>query len=375
VPYLSERYQEQNNSGPAAVNRTGTFDAAGVAQRLAGRVLGQPAAVTALREALVLAQAGFHDRERPLAALLLVGPTGVGKTESVRRLAAELRGGPDDLCRVDMGQLAQEHYAASLAGAPPGYAGSREASTVFDVPAIEGTPFTPGIVLFDEVEKAHPVVLRALLGLLDRGTLTLASGERTISFRNAFVFLTSNLGSAELARHRGAPWRRRLDALPGRSLLDLVPGRVPGRSPGRVPGRSPLARRAAAVIDRAVRGFFDPEFLNRLDAVVHFDAITAATARDIAALRLADVAARLARRDVHLEVGAGVADALAGSGFDPVYGARGLGRVVRRELLVPVAELLVEHRAHGSGRLHVRVTASPSGALEIRPTRGPSPGR
>ncbi|EOD64490.1 AAA family ATPase, partial [Amycolatopsis vancoresmycina] len=174
----------------------------------------EPAVAAAVR-ALSLAAVGATDPDRPLATLLLVGPTGVGKTELVRRVAAELRTGPDDLCRVDMNALAQEHYAASFTGAPPGYAGSKEAYSLFDRTTVEGDPYRPGIVLFDEVEKAHPTVLRALLHVLDSGTLRLASGQQTISFRNSLVFLTSNLGSAELARRRRSPWRRVFGARAG----------------------------------------------------------------------------------------------------------------------------------------------------------------
>ena len=361
MPHLSDRFHEQNRTNGSQdptdrpPNRTGSFDAEAVTEAVARRVLGQPEAVEAVRRALVVAQAGFHERDRPLGSLLLVGPTGVGKTELVRRVAAELRGGPDDLCRVDMGQLAQEHYAASFAGSPPGYAGSREGMSVFDRAAVEGTALTPGIVLFDEVEKAHPVVLRALLGVLDRGLLTLANGEKTISFRNAFVFLTSNLGSREVARRRAAPWRR---------LVDTA-GRAPGlgRPAGRVASR--FGHRDAGAVDRAVRGFFDPEFLNRLDAVVHCGEITPEVAAAIVELRLGDVTARLARRGVELRVGAGVVPAVVRAGFDPVHGARGLGRAVREQVIAPAAQVLVAHRASGGDRVAVRVEDTPDGVVVV----------
>lgn len=352
MPYLSDRFHDQNASGaassaPGSGNRTGTFDAAAVTAAIGRRVLGQSAALAAVEHALVVAQAGFHDRERPMVSLLFVGPTGVGKTELVRRLAAEIRGGPDDLCHIDMGQLAQEHYAASLAGAPPGYAGSRESSSLFDRATIEGTPLMPGIVLFDEVEKAHSLVLRALLGALDHGRLTLANGERTISFRNTLVFMTSNLGSAHVARHRATPWRRALDAVPRTGLLTAATDHV-----------AALARRRdAAAVDRAVTRFFEPEFLNRLDDVVHFDEISPDTASDIVRLRLDDVLQRFRRRGVDVLIGDGVADTLVELGFDPVNGARSLGRAVRLHLVVPVARAVVQHRstAHDGRPLLLRV--------------------
>jgi ATP-dependent Clp protease ATP-binding subunit ClpA len=365
VPYLSDRFHDQNANGtvdaaPTNLNRTGTFDAAAAAAGIRRRVLGQSDALAAVEHALLIAQAGFHDRERPLASLLLVGPTGVGKTELVRRLAAALRGGPDDLCRVDMGQLGQEHYAASLAGAPPGYAGSRESSSLFDRGKIEGTSLTPGIVLFDEVEKAHPVVLRALLGVLDHGQLTLANGEQTISFRNCFVFLTSNLGSAEVARRRSAGWRWAMDSA----------HRLPGLGDATSRAARLLGRRDAGAVQREVHRFFEPEFLNRLDEVVYFNEISPDTAADIVRLRLEEVTSLLGRRGVELHVGTGVVDTLVDRGFDPVTGARGLSRAIRRHLLVPVAEALVAHRSTGANELQVRIDAATSDGpapLTVRP--------
>jgi ATP-dependent Clp protease ATP-binding subunit ClpA len=353
VPHLNDMFHEQNATavapGPASAGPgSGTFDASRVMARLAGRVLGQEPALNAVHRALLPVQAGVHDRERPLASLLLVGPTGVGKTELVRRLAAELRGGPDDLCRVDMSQLAQEHYAASFAGAPPGYAGSREGLSVFDRDKVEGGPLTPGIVLFDEVEKAHSTVLRALLGVLDRGTLRLANGQQSISFRNAFVFLTSNLGSRELARYRSATWRTALDralAVPGAGALARATRRLSVRAQERI-------------MDRAVRGFFDPEFLNRLDEVVPFAEIDPVTARAITRLEVGFVADRLHHRGAELSVDEAAIGLLCRQGFDPVHGARSVRRVVHRRVLVPSAAALVEQRAAGRPHPRIRITCN-----------------
>lgn len=348
MPYLNDRFHEQNpvvaanGDAPAGSLGTGTFDAGRVVARLRERVLGQDPAIDAVHRALLPVQAGVHDGERPLASLLLVGPTGVGKTELVRRLAAELRGGPDDLCRVDMSQLAQEHYAASFAGAPPGYAGSKEGLSVFDRGKVEGGPLTPGMVLFDEVEKAHPTVLRALLGVLDRGTLRLANGQQSISFRNTLVFLTSNLGSRQVARRRGR-----------RAVLDRLP--LPG------PVRGLAARSDEGVVDRAVRGFFDPEFLNRLDEVVTFAGIEPATARAIAALEIGFVTERLRQRGCELTVEEGVVDLLCRQGFDAVHGARSVRRTVQRLLLVPCAAALVERRHAGAARSHVVASVAGDG--------------
>lgn len=346
MPYLSDRFHDQQPAALDGTPSTGTFDAAAASARIRQRVLGQDEAVEELRRALVVAQAGFQDRTRPLAALMLVGPTGVGKTELVRQLAAELRGGPDDFCRVDMGQLAQEHYAAALSGAPPGYAGSRENSSVFDRAVVEGTTFNPGIVLFDEVEKAHAVVLRAMLGLLDRGVLTLANGEQKISFVNTFVFLTANLGSAAIARRRSRRWRRVLAAIPQASTL--------------------LAGRDQGTVDSAIRDFFDPEFLNRIDKIVHFNEISHQAAIHIVRLQLDDARARLARRGVEMTIADGVVAALVAAGFDPVYGARSLRRTLHHQVLVPAAELLVASRADGHTAIQLRLEPAGDGHAGVR---------
>jgi ATP-dependent Clp protease ATP-binding subunit ClpA len=372
VPFINDRMRDQNGQPSvegAGVNRTGTFDAATVMARISRRILGQPAALDAVEHALVLAQAGFQDRQRPLASVLLVGPTGVGKTELVRALAAELRSGPDDLCRVDMGQLAQEHYTASLSGAPPGYAGSRENLSLFDRSQVEGNAFTPGIMLFDEVEKAHPVVLRALLGLLDHGELNLANGQQTLSFRNTLVFLTSNLGSREIARQRSGTWRRMVDRAQRRTGLTTV----------RSWSQRRIDHREQRILGRAVHDFFEPEFLNRLDEIVHFNEIDSSVAAGIVELRLREAGQRLARRGVHLHVEDGSVQVLTELGFDPVNGARALNRAIRDHVLLAAARALVRHRATaGDGsRLTLSLCPAPargrSGgpALMVRPTPTP----
>lgn len=359
MPYLNDMYNEQNaTAARPADGQSCPFDAARVVTRLAERIVGQEGALHAVGRALVPVQAGVQDRERPLASLLLAGPTGVGKTELVRSLAAELRGGADDLCRVDMSQLAQEHYAASFAGAPPGYAGSREGLSVFNRAKVEGDPLTPGIVLFDEVEKAHPTVLRALLSVLDRGTLRLANGQQSISFRNAFVFLTSNLGARELARHRAAVWRTALHRVQS----------VPGAG---FPARAALRRSARSqesIVHRAVRDFFDPEFLNRLDEVVPFAEIGWAAALAITRLEVGYVARRLRARGAELYVDDAAVRLLCRQGFDTRYGARSIRRVVREQVLVPAAAALVAQRAIGHAEVRISITGrGPELALATLP--------
>ncbi|WP_037354892.1 AAA family ATPase [Amycolatopsis orientalis] len=335
MPFITDRYHDQNRNrqpaAPAAAPVASAPDTpAALAERLRSRVLGQEAAVEAVVRAITLARTGATEPDRPLATVLLLGPTGVGKTELVRQVATALRSGPDDLCRVDMNSLAQEHYAASFNGAPPGYAGSKEAFTVFDRSTVEGDPYAPGIVLFDEVEKAHPTVLRALLGVLDNGMLRLANGQEKISFRNSYVFLTSNLGSQELARRRGSRWR---------TLLDRG-----------------HARRT--VVDKALRSFFDPEFLNRIDETVIFAELDRTTVEKVARLETDLLRARLRRRGVDLRVAESAVRFLADEGFDPVYGARGLRRTLRTHLAAPVAAEILRVRPTGTASLRITATAA-----------------
>lgn len=323
MPFVTDRLAQQNGS-PALRVSPGELS-----RRLAAGVLGQDRAVEAVTRAVTLARAGLVGDERPLANLLLVGPTGVGKTELVRRLAAILRSGPDDLCRVDMSALAQEHYAASFSGAPPGYAGSKEGYSLFERTKIEGDPYTPGIVLFDEVEKAHPTVLRALLQVLDHGILRLANGQERVEFRNCFVFMTSNLGSRQLSRLLSGPvghaerWRH--------------------RNAPRMPGTQRVMRSATGrIANREIRRFFDPEFLNRLDEVVIMNDLEPEVARQIVRLRVEELTSRAARRSVDLTVSPAVIDLLLDTGFDPAYGARNLQRAVRRHLSVPLAHAMAD---------------------------------
>ncbi len=361
MPFLNDLYAENQRRIGAGIDGTSATgggggagsagagpagaDLARVAERVADRIRGQDAVVGLLARRLRLIGAGLRDPDRPMLSMLLVGPTGVGKTELVRQVAAGVRGGVDDLCRVDMSTFAQEHYAAAFAGAPPGYAGSREGYSSFDPDTAEGTAFKPGIVLFDEVEKAHPTVLRALLGILDTGRLRLANGQRTVDLRRSMVFLTSNLGSREIAARRGG-WR-------GMTAHQL--GRLVGLG----------GRTEARVAQRAVRRFFDPEFLNRLDEIAYFEELSTTAADEIVAIELARLGARAAKAGVELEYDADVLAWLRQQGFDPVYGARSLRRVIERQVADVVArDMLAAGPSPGANRAprrRLRLTRTPAG--------------
>lgn len=320
--------------------------------QLSARVIGQDHAVDALARAVTVARAGLLEYDRPLASLLFVGPTGVGKTVMVRALAEIIRSNADDFCRVDMSSLAQEHYGASISGAPPGYAGSKEGLTIFDRLQIESDEHTPGIVLFDEIEKAHPTVIRTLLHVLDNGLLRLSSGTETINFRNCIVVMTSNLGGAEIARHRAGQIlkrrRPRTAAKPtgSRTLTGLLSVGAP---------RAGLTEENQ-ILTRALQEFFDPEFLNRLDDIVAFNDLDRSSAEEITAREVSLVCDRLRERSIHLSVSPEVIRHIASVGFDPAFGVRALKRGVQRELLAPLATALQSFPPRGSTPTAVQIT-------------------
>lgn len=303
-----------------------TFEPAQVMALLRSRIVGQDAALAQVEGLLKVVKADIGERDRPLSVNLFMGPTGVGKTEIVRLLAQALHGRADGFCRIDMHTLAQEHYAAALTGAPPGYVGSKEGISLFDSELIQGTYSRPGIVLFDELEKASQEVVRSLLGILENGQLTLAGGTRTLDFRNSLIFMTSNIGAQQARRHRqrfAQGWRRLL--------------RV-------------FARGEAAVLEEALHGHFEPEFLNRIDRILLFEPIDAQWLEALLDVELVKLNQRLAAQQRSLSVDA-QARAWLCRQHDVRFGARALSRRLRVELEPAIAECVLR----GPGR-HLRAT-------------------
>jgi ATP-dependent Clp protease ATP-binding subunit ClpB len=260
-------------------------------EELGKRLIGQSKAVTAVSDAVRRARAGISDPNRPTGSFLFLGPTGVGKTELAKALADFLFDDERAMVRIDMSEYGEKHSVARLVGAPPGYVGYEEGGQLTE--AVRRRPYS--VVLLDEVEKAHPEVFDVLLQVLDDGRLTDGQG-RTVDFRNAILVLTSNLGSQFLVDQS-------LDA---------------------------QAKRNAVMA--AVNASFKPEFLNRLDEVVLFDALTVDELAKIVELQVAELSRRLRERRLALEVTDGARAWLAMSGFDPAYGARPLRRLVQREI-------------------------------------------
>lgn len=302
------------------------FDVDAVMAVVRHEVRGQPDALNAIENMLRVVRADIADPRRPPFTALFLGPTGVGKTETVRALARGLHGDADAFCRVDMNTLSQEHYAAALTGAPPGYVGAKEGKTILDQEMIEGSLGKPGIVLFDELEKASPQVTQALLNVFDNGELTVASGERTYSFRNTLVFMTSNLGAREIQR-QDAPggWRA------------LVPRSRANRS-----------KRLNRLLRDRLNRHFTPEFVNRIDNVTVFNWIERELLEELIELEVERLNRRLQKHGCRLALGDDARRRLADVGFDRQYGARALRRTVRQQVEVPFAAFLLKEFDPGS---------------------------
>jgi ATP-dependent Clp protease ATP-binding subunit ClpB len=276
------------------------------------RLIGQRAAVQAVSDAVRRARAGIADPDRPTGSFLFLGPTGVGKTELAKSLADFLFDDERAIVRIDMSEYAEKHSVARLVGAPPGYVGYDEGGQLTE--AVRRRPYS--VVLLDEVEKAHPEVFDILLQVLDDGRLTDGQG-RTVDFRNTILILTSNLGS--------------------QFLVD--------------PTLDPEARKEAVM--GIVRQSFKPEFLNRLDEIVTFDALTKDDLAHIVDLQLASLEKRLAVRRISIEVTEAARQWLADVGYDPAYGARPLRRLVQSAIGDPLARLLISGEVTDGGSVTV----------------------
>ena len=282
------------------------------------RVIGQDDAVERVSDAVLRARAGIKDPKRPIGSFLFLGPTGVGKTELARTLAATLFDTEDNMIRLDMSEYMEKHTVSRLLGAPPGYVGFEEGGQLTE--AVRRKPYS--VILFDEVEKAHPDVFNVLLQILDDGRVTDSHG-RTVDFKNTVIIMTSNLGSQD--------------------LLDAV------TEHGRVTEES--KRRVQALL----RSAFRPEFLNRIDDTVIFEPLQLAQIERIVDLLVADLRSRLADRGLGLEMSEAARTLIAREGFDPVYGARPLKRHLQREVETPIARLLVAGDTIEGGRIRLDV--------------------
>ncbi|RJL08991.1 ATP-dependent chaperone ClpB [Paracoccus siganidrum] len=291
-------------------------------EQIGRRVIGQSEAVVAVSNAVRRARAGLNDENRPLGSFLFLGPTGVGKTELTKALAEYMFDDDSAMVRIDMSEFMEKHSVARLIGAPPGYVGYDEGGVLTE--AVRRRPYQ--VILFDEVEKAHPDVFNVLLQVLDDGVLTDGQG-RTVDFKQTLIILTSNLGS---------------------QALSTLPEDADSTD-------------ARHQVMEAVRAHFRPEFLNRLDEIIIFRRLTRANMDGIVDIQLLRLEHRLAGRKITLELDESARKWLADQGYDPVFGARPLKRVIQRALQDPLAELLLSGEVLDGQTVHVG--AGPDGLI------------
>jgi len=285
-------------------------------EALRRRVIGQDEAIVAVSNAVRRARAGLQDPNRPIGSFLFLGPTGVGKTELTKALAAFLFDDETAMIRIDMSEYMEKHSVARLIGAPPGYVGYEEGGSLTE--AVRRRPYQ--VILFDEVEKAHPDVFNVLLQVLDDGRLTDGQG-RTVDFRNTLIILTSNLGS------------------------DIIASQAEGED----------IEKLRPMVMEVVRSAFRPEFLNRLDDILLFRRLTRQQMSGIVDIQLKRLEQLLADRKMTIELDERARTWLANAGYDPVYGARPLKRVIQRELQNPLAGLILEGRITPGEKIRVSV--------------------
>jgi ATP-dependent Clp protease ATP-binding subunit ClpB len=271
-------------------------------ERLHQRVVGQDEAVRAVSNALRRARAGLQDPNRPLGSFIFLGPTGVGKTELARALAEFMFDDEHSMIRIDMSEYQEKHTVSRMIGAPPGYVGYEESGQLTE--AVRRRPYS--VVLFDEVEKAHPDVLNVLLQLLDDGRLTDGKG-RTVDFKNVVVIMTSNIGSQYIAEHTG----------------DLTEG-------------------VKRQVTEALRQHFRPEFINRVDEIIFFHALGLEEMKHIVDIQVRGLLKRLEDRKIHVELTDAARAFIVSEGYDPTYGARPLKRTIQRRVLDPLALRVLE---------------------------------
>jgi ATP-dependent Clp protease ATP-binding subunit ClpB len=279
------------------------------------RVVNQDEAVTAVANAVRRSRAGLQDPNRPVGSFIFLGPTGVGKTETARALAEFLFDDEDAMVRLDMSEYMERHAVSRLMGAPPGYVGYEEGGQLTE--AVRRRPYS--VVLFDEIEKAHPEVFNALLQILDDGRLTDGQG-RTVDFRNSVLIMTSNIGSPYILEHTGEDW---------------------------------------GVVEKAVRQAlmkgFRPEFLNRIDEVLVFRPLTRDDLERVVELQLRRLAGLLGEREVHLEVSPAARRRIAEEGYDPAFGARPMKRAIQQLVSDPLAMAFLEGRFEDGDSITVDV--------------------
>ena len=293
------------------------------------RVIGQDEAVQAVADSILRSRAGLGDPNRPIASFIFLGPTGVGKTELAKALAGYLFDTEESMVRIDMSEYMEKHSVSRLIGAPPGYVGFDEGGQLTE--AIRRRPYA--VILFDEIEKAHPDVFNVMLQILDDGRVTDSQG-RTVDFKNTVIIMTSNLGSQYI-----------LDVVDDESKYEEMRSRVL----------------------ETLRSSFRPEFLNRIDETIIFHALSQTEIRGIVELRLKSLTQRLKAKSLTLQMEESAIDFIAQAGYDPVYGARPLKRVIQRELDTLIAKQILKGECKEGDTIVVKVGDTERLEFEIKP--------
>jgi ATP-dependent Clp protease ATP-binding subunit ClpB len=308
---------------------------------LKNRIVGQDEAVKKISDTIKRSRAGINDPGRPIGSFIFLGPTGVGKTELTKALAEFLFDDEKALIRVDMSELMEKHAVSKLIGAPPGYVGFEEGSSFAE--SIRHRPYS--VVLFDEIEKAHPEVFNVLLQILDNGRLTDAKG-RVINFKNTVIIMTSNIGAQYIDKMQSIGFSRGSEEDNYLQVKDKVMG--------------------------ALKDHFRPEFLNRLDDIIIFDILPPQAIKEIVKIQIDMVKRRLSEKEIELIVSEAVIELLAKEGYNPQYGARPLKRMIQEKILNPVASMMISNKVLSGGTVSVDLV---NGQFNFEVTRGKRSGR
>jgi len=286
------------------------------------RIVGQDEPVKKISDTIKRSRAGISDPNRPIGSFMFLGPTGVGKTELTKALAEFMFDDEKALIRVDMSEFMEKHSVSKLIGAPPGYVGFDEGSTFTE--SVRHRPYS--VILFDEIEKAHPEVFNILLQVLDNGRLTDTKG-RVVNFKNSVIIMTSNVGSEFIDKMQTIGFSKGSDKEDYQSIKDKV-------------------------MD-ALKNHFRPEFLNRLDDIVVFDVLSKDVIKTIVGIQIEDIKERLAEKEIELVISGAVVDDLATEGYNPQYGARPLKRLIQTKILNPVASMMITNKILSGGTVMV----------------------
>jgi ATP-dependent Clp protease ATP-binding subunit ClpB len=307
-------------------------------EELGKRVVGQKEAISKVADVIRRSRAGISDPNRPIGSFIFLGPTGVGKTELTKSLAEFLFNDDKALVRVDMSEYMERHSISKLVGSPPGYVGYDESGHLSE--AIRHRPYS--VVLFDEIEKAHPEVFNILLQVLDDGRLTDGKG-RVVNFKNTVIIMTSNLGSQYIQKMESMGFSNQTPEQDYARMKDKV--------------------------SESLKDHFRPEFLNRVDEIITFDVLSKEVIRSIVDLRVAQVRDRLFGKGIMLEVSSDALDYLAKEGYNPHYGARPLNRLIQTKILNPVASFIISKGVSKGDSVHVSMKNNEL-SIELKKARG-----